>query len=416
MRVARRRAVLVIAVFLPAMLLVPSDASIARASASRNTGIGLIKLGGPLGPSSNRSRSTRYSVVIVGQASAHRAARLPGRSLLYGCGVNIPDANWSGTCGVSWTTAAANNWLLKDANGNYVPYGDGYSYLADVGNRSYQRAWISALTSILASDPGIDGVMIDNVTGSLIAPSAAYPDDASYRAAMKSFVDAVGKGLRAKGRYVAVNASMFDGATANWRELYGNTCDGSQTLWWFQQLAPDVNGFVNEYWEMNWDSSGSIRLSGTAACNQNWDGWQRLVGAVQRMGKDFIPLTSGSSDATGLSNSTFLKASFLLDYNGGTSAFIYSAGGLGSYSTQVDDSVGDAAWKLDIGQPVGRKYRVGVGWRRDFTRGTVIIDPSPSISQRFALRRTYSLPGGRSATSVALAPGTALILPRRPRS
>jgi hypothetical protein len=408
----RRRAVLVTAICLPAMLLVPSDGSIARASANHSAGIGLIKLGGPLGSS---SRLTRYSVVIVGQASAHRAARLPGRSLLYACGVNIPDATWSGTCGVSWTTAVANNWLLKDANGNYVPYGDGYSYLADVGNRSYQRAWISALTSILASTPGIDGVMVDNVTGALIAPSVEYPDDASYRAAMKSFVDAVGRGLRAKGRYVAVNASMYDGTTANWRSLYGNTCDGSQTLWWFQQLAPDVNGFVNENWEMNWDSSGSIRLSGTS-CDQNWDGWQRLVGAVQRMGKDFIPLTSGSADATGLSKSTFLKASFLLDYNGGTSAFIYSAGGLGSYSTQVADSVGDAAWKLDIGQPVGQKYRVGVGWRRDFARGTVIIDPSPSMSQRFTLRRMYVVPGGASATKVTLAPGTALILRRRPRN
>ena len=64
----------------------------------------------------------------------------------------------------------ANNWLLKDANGKYVPYGHGYSneYLADIGNRSYQRRFISEMDADMRGHRGVDGVFIDNVIGSLI--------------------------------------------------------------------------------------------------------------------------------------------------------------------------------------------------------------------------------------------------------
>jgi hypothetical protein len=409
----RHSVVLRVAAILLALLLISVSGSVASAFNVHTTGIGLIKLGDGLRSSSSSVQLTRYSVIIVGQSGAQRAARLPGRSLLYTCGVNIPDGAWSSTCGVSWTAAVTHGWLLRDGGGNYVPYGDGVSYLADVGNPDYQRAWIASVRSILASDRGMDGVMIDNVAGSLITPSAKYPDNASYRQAMKSFLDALGPALHARGWYVAVNASMNDDVTANWLTLYGNTCDGSQVMWWYRQLAPDVNGFVTESWEMNWDSSGSIRLTGVTECNENWDGWQRLVAAVQAIGKDFIPVTSGTADAAGVSKSTYLRASFLLDYNGGTSAFIYSAGGVGGYAAPNDDGIGGAAWTLDVGRPIGKKYRVGVGWRREFARGVVVIDPHPGSPQRFGLKGAYLLPDRTSPASVTLSPGTALILPRR---
>jgi hypothetical protein len=387
------------------------------ASTAPASGIGLIRTGGGAGTADNWDTLTntdKYGISLVGQADALQAGQLPGRALTWGCGVNIVNAAWSGTCGVSWTTAVANNWLLKDANGNYVPYGDGYTYLADIGNPSYQQAWITAMNSIMASEPGIDGVIIDNITGSLITASPKYPDNASYRTAMKSFMDAVGPALRAKGWYVAVNASITDTTTQGWSTSLGNQCDGSQYLWWYQQIAPDVDGLIDEYWLMNWDSSGSLRLSGTTSCNQNWDGWQRIAGAVEAMGKDFIPLTSGTSDAAGVNKSTFLKASFLLDYNGGTSAFIYSAGGPGNYATTADNWMNGAAWTLDIGQAAAAKYQVGVGWRRNFSGGTVLVDPSPTMSQTFALGGTYVLPSGSSTTSVTLTPGSALILRSAP--
>jgi len=392
-----------------------ASAFAASASLPLDSGIGLIKMGGSSSSSGNNwnqlTNTNMYSVIVVGGVNAPSAGQLPGRSLLYACGVNVPDASWSSTCGVSWTAATANGWILKDASGNNVSYGSSGYYLADVGNPSYQQAWVSAMTSILSSTPGIDGVMIDNVQGSLFTPSPTYPDNASYRAAMQSFIGAVGPALMAKGYYVDVNASMNDTTTSGWQTSFGNQCDGSQAIWWYRQLAPDVNGFTSEYWEMNWDSAGSIRLSGTSSCSQNWDGWERLVAAVQGMGKDFIPITSGTSDSAGVAKSTYLKASFLLDYDGGSSAFVYAAGGPGNYSAQVDDQMGGAAWTLNLGQPVAAKYQVGIGWRRDFTGGTVVIDPASGGSQTFALGGTYLLPDGTQVTSVTLQSGSALILP-----
>ena len=84
----------------------------------------------------------------------------------------------------------ANNWLLKDANGKYVPYGHGYSnlYLADIGNSSYQQRFISEMDSDIRAYRGVDGVFIDNVVGNLISISDKFRDNASYRQAMLAFM------------------------------------------------------------------------------------------------------------------------------------------------------------------------------------------------------------------------------------
>jgi Hypothetical glycosyl hydrolase family 15 len=415
----RHSFVLLLAALVLALGLRASGGLSAQTAPPRATGIGLIKWGGGSGASNNwnvLTHTDKYGVVTVGPANARRAGRLPGRGLLYGCGGTVPDADWSGECGVPWAAAVANDWLLKAADGSYVGYpGYDYLYLADIGNPAYQKAWIAAMDSALRRYPGIKGVWIDNVVGDLIAPSVEYPDSASYRAAMLSFISAVGPALRAKGWYVAAESIMVDTTTPGWRTTYGDECDGSQDLWWYRQIAPEVDGIATEYWQMS-RTDGEVRLAGSASCNgQNWGGWQRIVSAVQGMRKDFIPLTSGPADSAGVAKSTYLKASFLLEYDGGPSAFIYAPGGNGNYDAKVDDWMAGAPWTFDLGKPTGSKRKVGVGWRREFSGGTVVIDPNPTKSQRFALRGTYLLPGGASVNSVTLVPGTALILRRRSR-
>lgn len=401
-----------------ALLLVPPSDAAHHATPALSSGIGLIKWGGgSSGSSENWSQLTqtrRYSLISVGPADAGRAARLPGRALLYACGVAIPNAEWSSLCGVPWSTAVARNWLLRDASGNYAQYpGYDYLYLADIGNPSYQQAWIKDMTAVLHRYRKLRGVWIDNIVGHLIAPSSTYPDNATYRAAMLKFIDAVGPALRKKGWYVAAEALMTDTTTPGWRTSFGDQCDGSQPLWWYRRIARDLDGIASEYWEMSWNN-GNVRLSGTASCSdQNWDGWERLVPFVQHLHKDFIPLTSGPADASGIAKSAYLKASFLLDYNGGTSAFIYAAGGNSNYDARVDDAMGGAPWTYDLGKPAGAKYRVGSGWRRNFARGTVVINPDPSASQVFALGATYLGGDGVAVDSVTLPPGTAQILRRR---
>jgi hypothetical protein len=67
-------------------------------------------------------------------------------------------------------------------------------------------------------------------------------------------------------------------------------------------------------------------------------------------------------------------------------------------------------WTTDVGVPSGSRFAVGVGWRRNYTGGTVLINPSVSSSQTFQLEAAYVLPDGTSTTSVTLAPLSAMIL------
>jgi hypothetical protein len=371
-----------------------------RNDLARRLEAGLVRMGS--GNWGTLTNTKKYRIIVASYGNARHAGSLPGRALLAACGVNIPRVRWSAECGVSWDTAVANNWILKDASGNDVPYGDGYAYLADIGNPTFQRRWLLDIRADMRAHPGIDGVFIDNVVGGLITASIKYPDGASYRAAMLSFIKRVGPALKARGRYVVVNASIFDpGAESR----TGLGSDGTQYIWWAKQIAPYVDGINMEHWQENWDNNSSVRVSGADA-SQAWDGWERVVSAVQRLGVDFYAMDEGS--LTDVRKATYLRASFMLASKSGRGAFFYTD----SYSGRSDPW--NPAWMIDVGRPAGLRYRVGVGWRRNFTLGSVIVNPSPSVSQTFTFRRKHFMPDGTATTSVTLAPATGLLLRLQP--
>ena len=61
--------------------------------------------------------------------------------------------------------------------------------------------------------------------------------------------------------------------------------------------------------------------------------------------------------------------------------------------------------------PIGDRYAVGSGWRRDFSGGTVVINPARSGTAPFDLGADFRLPDGGCGSSVELEPLSALILP-----
>jgi hypothetical protein len=359
---------------------------------------GLIRLGG--GNWSGVTNADRYGVIVASAANANSAGAQPGRALMYACGTNMPSDQTSALCGVSFAYAAAKGWILKDANQNHVHYKNQYPVLVDIGNRAYQRRFISDIDADLRTHPGVDGLFIDDVTGSLITSSSKYRDNASYRSAMLSFIKTVGPALKAKGWYVAVNASILDGAA---EAFTGPSWDGSQYIWWARQLARYVDGINMEHWQQNWDGSDSVRVRGTSG-NQGWDGWQRLPSVVHNLGKDFYAMETGA--LTDVKKASYLRASFLLAWRAGRGAFFYSD----AYSGRGDP------WPLIatpfIGRPSGPRHRVGVGFRRTFARGTVVLNPSQSESQTFEFRRKYLMPDGTTTSSVTLPPASGLVLSR----
>jgi len=353
-----------------------------------NTGLGLVHWNNLSGMSNKGS----YSVVIGGTAEAAMMRAYPGRKLVY---YSAPDVNRNYDTGVPWSTADANGWLLKDASGNLL-VNQGYpaNNIGDVGSPGYQQAWIANVLAFLGAHPWLDGVHIDDVDADIAeltgVEAAKYPTWQDWEAAQRSFVAAVGTALQAHGYYVMVNAVAY---------VPGNpgTDDGSLYADWFRQLAPYVNGISDEAYAATPDDY-TLRSNGSG-WTQHWDGWQQLIPLTQSLGVDFIAYMHGSaSDTRAMS---YGKASFLLEWNGGGSTFIYSAGDVDTWNP---------AWTTDIGQPAGAKQQVGVGWMRPYTAGVALVNPSPSSSQTFELGGSYLDASGATVTSVTLAPTTGAIL------
>ena len=399
---AVRRSSLVLVAFALASVLstvLPGSGGTARASGSGPTpGIAIQRLGtGLTAFTSSASGYERYPMAIVDRNYASSAASLPSttRVLVYHAGVDI---NMYWNTGVSYQEAVANNWILRDVAGNYI-HNAGYrdNVIGDIGNTAYQQRWASNVASYLAS-VGADGVYIDEVLGdaALLTNNiwpVKYPNHQTWYDAMASFVDYVGPYLKARGYYVAVNAKNFIGG-----DIRAN--DGSLDVMWWQRLAPSVNGLVSEYWQQN-----PINVAESFSdCGCDWTGWwskwQRLITTAQAGGADFYSLVYGSGSDT--RTIRYERASFLMDWNGRGGGMIWNPLDTG------DPWNGD--WTGNIGTPSGARYAVGVGWRREYSGGTVLLNSSRSASQTFALGGSYLLPNGSPTSTVTLAPMTAMEL------
>ena len=302
---------------------------------------------------------------------------------------------WS--TGVPQPTALANGWLLKDSSGALLTNA-GYPgmYVGDVGSASYQQAWVTNVTSLLSRNAN-DGVFIDDVLGEITGLTggkypAKYPSQASWENAMASFMAYVGPALKAKGFYVLANVHKYVSGDAG-------TDNGSLEAQWWQRIGPFVSGLMSENWSQNPLDTTKLRGTGPEWWN-NWEGWANLVSVAQSMGRDFVGLQYAASTNTRVM--TYGKASFLLFWNGGGGAYMFNPDGGGD--------PWNAAWTTDVGLPTAARYKVGVGWRRDYSGGTVLVNPSATASQTFSLGATYAKPDGTKVTSVTLAATTAMIL------
>jgi hypothetical protein len=334
----------------------------ATAAAGPVPGTGVYVLGGRLGSVAGLGG---LSVVVGDAADGGLLAGVPGRGLAYFAGTDV-NVNWS--TGVPYSQALASGWLLKDSSGRLLTnLGTPGNYIGDVGSAGYQQAWITNVLAYLAGYPGVDGVFIDDVLLDLKpmagVEAAKYPTQQQWASAMLSFVSAVGNALRAKGYYLGVNASGYVPGDAN-------SDTGANTVSWWQQLGPYVDGLMNEYYQETSNGTNQLRATGSS-WTQNWDGWQRLVATAQAMGKDFLGLMYGAAGNTAAM--TYGKASFLSDWNGG--------GGADMYLTDDGSDPRDAAWLTDLGQPSAAKQQVGVGWQRSYSGGVVVVNPSATSTQ-----------------------------------
>lgn len=244
------------------------------------------------------------------------------------------------------------DWFLKKADGS--PVVEGSYYRMDPGSAGWRSFWISRVS---AANPGWDGVFTDNTDLSLCGLDRAgiklakYTTDAAYTDAIAGFLKAIHDQYHATtGKPVVSNLV--------------NGCTGRDAR---AKYHPYIQGYMDEGWGVDW---GSGYWSATR--------WRQQVDRAAKqaaLGKQVILVSQGARTAT--ARQRFAFASYLLVAGPRISFRYTNARESGSYRE---------AWMYDnynarLGTPLGIRYQTGGGWRRNFTHGYVLVNPTTHASK-----------------------------------
>jgi hypothetical protein len=392
-----RRFVLIAAVF--ALVLLAGQATVARAaSAPGNIAAlricsGCTQAGGDL---------SRYRYVILNSWDAPmlpalKAANPNLKALVYknlsftvsyGCsgGVDLPYQS----TGVGYCDASSNHpdWFLTSPAGerlNSAAFAQ--AWMMDVGSPAYQAKWLSNVLADARSG-GWDGVFMDDTNTDMSwhlngRTIAKYQTPAAWRAATRSMLATVGPALKSSGLLAVPNLS------APWAADYD-----AHTTWsdWLQFTS----GAAQEYYS-KWGADSSSWFAGS-----DWTYRQKFQTLTEQAGKIFIGITYAPKSDT--RSMAWARANFLLfDEPASDSALIFELSDPEAQDPYEPD------WTADVGTPVGARFQVGSAWRRDFSGGTVLVNPTGS-TVTVALEQTYLRDDGSSTTSVTLGPTSGAIL------
>ncbi len=314
----------------------------------------------------------------------------------YTCRNGVDDALLPAGVGYCWADANHPDWFLTDASGRRIEFCDYPGvWQMDVGSPAYRQQWAQNVAAE-AKERGFDGVLLDDVNQTESAhlcgrTIAKYPAAADYTAAMDGFLAAVAPALRSQGLLAIPNIMI-----ANYWEPSG------VALW--DRWVSYSSGAVQEYFT-KWSHDATGWLTDDGGWHNDWSSRQELLRRTQAAGKIFIGVTyAPAGDARSM---RYARASFLADWDGGSSALVFEP----TNPEQQDPYA--QTWTADIGTPLGPRYRVGLAWRRDFTGGLIVVNPSTS-QQTIDLGGAFALPDGSTVTSVTLQSADAAIL--RPAS
>ena len=290
-------------------------------------------------------------------------------------GVRCPDVN-----------ANHPEWFLTDQLGNRLnSSGYPWLWLLDVGNRAYQDTWAQNVIDEAKAE-GWDGIFMDDANPTLryhLDPArvAKYPTDSAWTGATRSMLENVGSKIRSNGLLAIANvccARDYGTVWKDWLPYLSGAMDETFTKW---GNDPSV-GYV---WD--WGAGG-------------WSAQLDEVREAEAQGKYFLGIShSGATDekAASFGLTTMLLASQ------GRSTFALAE----DYTNETHFPVYDRARRL--GAPVAAYYRVGAAYRRQFSAGTVVVNPSLS-SVRVDLGAAYVAADGARVTSVTLGPTTGAVL------
>jgi Hypothetical glycosyl hydrolase family 15 len=308
-------------------------------------------------------------------------------SMDYACSNGVDSAKLPS--GVGYCDANANHpgWFLQDTAGGRINSAQYPSaWLMDVGNADYQSRWLANVQAEVKAE-GWDGVFADDTNADMGwhlngRTIARYPSTAAWQAATRSMLARVGPALTTQGTLFVPNLY------APWLPDYD-----AQALWkdWIQFTS----GAAQEYYS-KWGSASSGWFTGS-----DWTFRQQFQLITEQAGKIFLGLTYAPRSDT--RSMVYARSNFLLNTTGGRSALVFEPG-----DQEASDPY-SPSWTVDIGAPSGSRYQVGGAWRRDFTGGTVVVNPS-NAAVTVPLGSGYVDGSGAAVSSVTLAPASGAIL------
>ena len=300
-----------------------------------------------------------------------------------------------GSCSVTpWQNQVANqagdfcaissqhpDWFLLTTSGSRITHMTGSTkfVLMDPGNPGWRAFFLARVSQILTADPAWDGVFLDNVEAtnafhvSAGEHLAAYPDNASFQAAVQGFL-----------QYLRVNYFQPQN-----KKLLANLISRTDDAQ-FTSYLTYLDGVMHEGWAI--DDPARWRSAAI------WEQHMALAEQTQAMGKTIILVAHGTQTDLELQN--FAYASYLLIMNGKAS-FRYGSSAAYNQAWLYDN------YNINLGAPLGKRYQSGSVWKRDFANGFVSVDPSShAVVIQLASVTATSLPP--TATSV---PPTATAAP-----
>lgn len=269
------------------------------------------------------------------------------------------------------------DWFLLDTNGNRIRVGGSNYYRMDPGSAGWRQFFVTRLVE-MQQQRGWSGLFLDNLEAGLNqiqldgATSPRYPDHASYRAAIRGFL-----------QYLQQNYSQVYN-----RPIMANIIARSitdETTW--MEYVQYMNGGLTERWAVDWRETNYLSES-------NWLADLALAERTQSQGKYIVLVSRGY--ATDTNRQKFAFASYLLISNGKAS-FRYATRDY--RQVLLYDN-----YRVQLGTPRGARYQVGTTWRRDFTNGYVIVDPinhTATISTTPPVTPTFTTVSTRAATFTA---------------
>ena len=242
------------------------------------------------------------------------------------------------------------DWFLLDQNGNRIV--DRNSYYMDPGNQEYQAFWLQRARA-LQEQFHWDGIFIDNVEASLsklteegIVP-ANYPNDERYQSAIEGFL-----------AYLRDNYFQPHG-----QPVLANIISIEDWNVWLRYLQY-LDGAMVEAFAVDW--ANDYRSP------ENWEIQMEAVDRAVSQNKALILVAQ--SEGPDPERQKFALASYLLIANENVSFRYTDAAG-------YQEILLFENYALDLGKPLGPRKKVLDSWRRDFSNGTVLINPQKHTAE-----------------------------------